>query len=417
MIRRGSIVRDALNAVWLLAAPSLLAGDATVTGLIVADAPASRWILAYAPLSGDDDHDGYTLFEIAPAGTGTFSTAPAQWGRVTGDSLWRNDVFARGLITPGTAYDVRVTTFDPDGVVGQNPQIIGPITTPADDENAAHWRTVKAEVQRDEIHVRAPISGDANTNSGGTVEIATSPAGPWSRRCGGPTSEANLPFAFKHCRLRSLTPGTDYFVRVTLIDPDGVSGDNPRVVGPLHYDGLVNVALGRPVTADPGWGCCPSPSHLVDGRVQSDAWYFGFAWTGGLGGWAGGPAGWKQATVDLGSGTTLDRAVVWYHNPAAVPTAWRFQVSDDGSAWTDVYAQTEPVCRTATLGLPGAWYHPACAHEAVFAPVTTRYLRYWFDDRTLFDGIHGWAVELEAYHDPALAPPATDEGGNGRGGR
>lgn len=391
-----------------LASPAAPAADHTVVGPATLAALSSRWILVQTPVAGDADRDGHTLFEIGPTPDGPFTTGPAHWGRMTGDSEWRDDAFGRDLISPATTYYVRATTFDPDGVEGANPQVLGPVVTPALDVNAVSAVGAKAEARRDEIMVVVPIADDSNANSGGTVEIATSPDGPWTRRCGSP-SESNLPFALKRCRLRGLQPATDYWLRVTLTDPDGVVGENPQVIGPITYDGLANLALQRPITADPGWGCCPDPSHLVDGRIQNDAWYFGFAWTGGLGGWAGGPPGWKQATVDLGAGTTLNRAIVWYHDPAAVPTAWTFQVSDDGAAWTDVYAETQPVCRTADVALPGAWYHPACAHDAVFAEVTTRYLRYWFDDRTLFNGSHGWAVEIEAFDDLTPANPATED--------
>ncbi len=50
--------------------------------------------------------------------------------------------------------------------------------------------------------------------------------------------------------------------------------------------------------------------------------------------------------------------------------------------------------------MPGYWGFPACGHEARFVSVTARYFRYTFDDRTLFDGIHGWAVEVEVFNMP-----------------
>jgi hypothetical protein len=46
----------------------------------------------------------------------------------------------------------------------------------------------------------------------------------------------------------------------------------------------------------------------VDGRIQNDAWYYGFAWTGSTFHYAGGLDGFKQATMDLGSPTSFSRA-------------------------------------------------------------------------------------------------------------
>lgn len=60
--------------------------------------------------------------------------------------------------------------------------------------------------------------------------------------------------------------------------------------------------------------------------------------------------------------------------------------------------------------MPGAWYHPGCGHDARFSPVTARYVRYLFDDSTLFGGLHGWAVEFEVFNascDPSLADTGT----------
>jgi hypothetical protein len=71
-------------------------------------------------------------------------------------------------------------------------------------------------------------------------------------------------------------------------------------------------------------------------------------------------------------------------------TNWKSQYSIDGTSWTDAFVNLgHSVCRTATDAVPGAWNYPACGHEATFPGVTARYFRYTFDDRTLFDGIHG----------------------------
>lgn len=73
----------------------------------------------------------------------------------------------------------------------------------------------------------------------------------------------------------------------------------------------------------------------------------------------------------------------------------------------------EPICRSAAQPLSVAWYVPPCARRELRS-VTARFLRYTFDDRTLFTGIHGWAVELEVFDTSTLSPPnqppASDAG-------
>ena len=384
------------------------AGDETLAGSATVSVRSSSWIAVQVPFAGDDNGNGHTLYEIGTSASGPFSTGAANFDRLAGPPEWRANVFN---VSPSTTYYVRITFVDPDGVTGANPQVIGPITTPASAPNSVTVETASAVVRDSEIYVSVGVSDDANKNSGGMVEIATDAAGPWTRKAGSP-SEANLPFHPKSARLRGLTPGTNYWVRVTITDPDSVVGSNPQVLGPINYTGLENLALGKAITATPGWGCCPSPSHLVDGRIQNDAWFFGFAWTGGTSCWAGGcPAGLnKHATVDLGAPTEFNSAVMWYHDPGSVPIVWKIQYSDDGINFTDAYSNNEPVCRTATDAIPGAWYYPGCGHEAKFAPVTARYVRYLFDDSTLFGGIHGWAVEFEVFNascDAALTDTGT----------
>lgn len=392
-----------LFSILVLAAIPVQADDSTAAGKPAVGGITSGWIAVEAPFVGDDNRNGWTDFEIATDPAGPFDTAAVQWRHVPGSSRWRVGLFANGLLTPSTDYWVRVTFLDPDGVTGANPQIVGPISTAATGSDAVTAGTATAEVESDEIFVTLPIMDDANANSAGTVEIATGPGGPWTRKCGS-TSEANLQMQPKRCRLRSLVPGNDYWIRFTLTDPDGVNGINPQVLGPVSYDGWQNLALGKTVEADPGWGCCSNPAELVDGRIQNDAWFFGYAWTGGIDGWAGGPAGFKHATIDLGEPTRFDRAVVWYHDPASVPIRWGFQHSDDGVTWTDAVIVDEPICRGAETELAVSWSIPSCRHEATFPPVVARYLRFEFDDRTLFRGLHGWAVEIEVFDTGAAAP-------------
>ena len=376
----------------LCLAAAARAGDATAAGAATAGAPSSTWIAWEAPFTGDDDRDGWTVVELGLAAGGPFDLGTQ---KLPGPPEWRSHTY--GGLTPDTDYYLQVTFVDPDGVTGANPQIVGPIRTLAAASNAVTLGSPTVEARETEIHVSLPISDDANTNSYGTVEIATDPGGPWTERCGDP-SNPRLPFHPKLCRLRSLTPGTDYWVRIDIADPDGISGTDPQVIGPINYAGRANVAAGMPITADPGWGCCPNPAQLVDGRIQYRYWTYGFAWTGGTSGYGGGAAGWKKATIDLGAPTTFDRVEVWLHDNNSPPIDWRVETSPDGASWTEAWSTTEPQCRGVGEQLQGtSWGYPACSQGAIFPPVTDRYVRYWFDDRTLFSGLHGWAVELEVF--------------------
>jgi hypothetical protein len=361
-----------------------------------------------APLSGDRDSDGHTTFELATAIEGPwipFSGTQGSIG-VPGPGEWRWVVL--GDLAPGTDYFVRLTYHDPDGVGGPGEQLLGPIHTPGTGPNAVTAAPAEVVMDDEEIYVAVAISDDKNQNSDGLVELALDPGGPWFTECG-----PELPFHPKACRIRSLIPGTSYWLRVTISDSDGVDGANPQLLGPYLYSGRSNLAYGRSVTADAGWGCCADPSHLVDARIQAPGWYFGFAWSGGYGEWAGGEPGWKDAVVDLGAPMTFDRAVIWPHSPTNLPTAWRLEASDDGVSWSELYATSDPVCRTAGDPLETGWSFPACAQAADLpAAVTARFVRYTFDDRTLLDDLHGWSIELEVLSSCgySITPPGVSFG-------
>lgn len=366
--------------------------DANVVapGTIGAEAGSSRWITVHSSFTGDANGNSFTRYEFGTSGSGPWTQV---CGGTAGESFWRRCAF--GELTPNTDYFVRVTFGDPDGVEGPNPQVVGPIHTSATSDDAVSVGTVGVSVSDTDIVLAVPISDDANMNSRvERVEIATSSSGPWTEKCGSFTF-----FAPKLCRIVGLTHNTDYFVRVTLSDPDGNKGSNPTVVGPIHYTGRTDLALGKPVSADPGWGCCPTPNQLTDGRIQYRDWFFGFSWTGGGKCWAGGcPTGFKQATIDLGSVQPVSRLDWWTHDPGNVPTNWKVLVSSDGTGFTEVFSTTAPRCRTETEPMIGAyWGFPACRHQADFSPVEARFVRYMFDDSNLFDGIHGWAVEIAVY--------------------
>lgn len=365
------------------------APDSTVALPALAVAGSSTWITVQSPFLGDANRNSYTVYDYATSSSGPWSRVCGNG--VPGDLAWRGCTF--GGLTANQNYFVRVNFTDPEGVVGANPQVLPVRTLPVAEARAVVGAAVPI-VGETGIVVALPLAGDANMNSAlARVEIATSSSGPFTQKCG-PVA----PFAPKLCRIVGLTQGTAYYLQVSVSDPDGVVGVNPQTLGPVNYTGLTDLALGKPITADPGWGCCPNPQQLVDGRIQNPAWYYGFAWAGGAWCWAGGcPTGFKKATIDLGSEQQVGRLVWWTHDPSSVPTTWRVQVSTDGASFTEVFFTTEPRCRTATQPLETAWYNPTCGHVASFGPVSARYVRYLFDDGTLFYGLHGWAVEIEVY--------------------
>jgi len=365
----------------------------TIAGTATATANATTLLGFTAPFVGDSNNNGYAKFELGTSANGPFGTKAEEVAYIPGPQEWRADVFYPP--TPNATYYVRVTYVDPDGVIGNATQIVGPVTLPATVVNTLTVGIATAVVKDTEIFVSIPARDDANFNGRAQVDIGTSANGPWTARC----LNLNARQAAR-CRLRSLTPATDYYIRATVTDADGITGNATQIIGPLRYLGARNLALGKMITADPGWGCCPNVNELLDGLIQRGNFTYGFAWTGGNARWSGGAPGVKQATIDFGAPTTFNRATVWYHDNNNVPIIWNFQSSNDGVTWTNAYSNTVPICRTETIQMPGNWGFPACGHDARFASVTARYFRYTFDDRTLFDGIHGWAVEVEVFNAP-----------------
>ncbi|MCB0188145.1 MAG: S8 family serine peptidase, partial [Caldilineaceae bacterium] len=337
------------------------------------------WFAVHTKFTNDSNGNSYTVYEHGPTMDGPWTSACGNG--VAGKSGWR--ICTISGLTPGIEYYIRVTHHDPDGVDGLNPVVMQtPLRVPSSSNAGVTIQPLEVEEAETYLLVRVPIGSDANMNSQlERVEIATAIDGPWLEKCGPYTS-----FAPKLCRVHGLAQGTDYWVRATVSDPDGVlNGDATQVVGPVRYTGLENLALGKAVTADAGWGCCTNPNQLTDGRIQYLDWFYGFAWQGGTARWGGGEAGWKQATIDLGEQMMVDRTDWWTHDPNSVPLTWKVSVSLDGVNFSDVFTTSEPRCRTSSQPLDVHWRFPSCAHEAHFAPVAARYVPYAFDDRTLLD--------------------------------
>jgi hypothetical protein len=279
-----------------------LAQSETTVEPATATVGSSTWITVFAPFTGDDNQNGYTTFEYGLSDTGPWIPAPGF--AMPGPSEWR--VCTIIDLTAGTPYYFQITHDDPDGVIfdptgvtaPKNPQVIGPFTTSAIPSNPTVVSPASYTVGDFEIFVSVPITGDSDRFSTGTIDISTSEFGPWILKAGYP-----LPFNPKRARIRGLTPGTDYWILVQIFDNNGGTlGDWYQEIGPVTYTGAENLALGKTITADPGWHLMTDPAKLVDGRIQYPTGNDGFAWAiGGL------PGTWKQATVDFGTPTEFNK--------------------------------------------------------------------------------------------------------------
>lgn len=194
----------------------------TTVGTATAAADSCSQITVQAPFDGDSDGDGSTTFERGASATGPWT---AVCSGVTGPSP---RVCVDTGLTEGTTYYYRVTFADPDGVSGTNPQVVGPVTTPActvnDTTIVANSAVVSACRQ---ITVTGDFTGDEDGDGSMAVEYNTTNAWPGTTACAAVTGPSP-----RVCLVTNLTPGTQYWLRVTYTDPDGVTGTNPEVLGP-----------------------------------------------------------------------------------------------------------------------------------------------------------------------------------------
>ncbi|MHB0968494.1 MAG: hypothetical protein ACYC7A_08910 [Thermoanaerobaculia bacterium] len=133
-------------------------------------------------------------------------------------------------LTSNTTYYYQVTFTDSDGVDGQNPQIVGPYTTKlscgADPTTVG---TVQAQVNScNQITAIAPFTGDDNANGDVAVEYNTTNTWPGTIACAQVAGSSP-----RDCVVTGLLASTNYYVRVTYTDADGVTGTNPQVAGPV----------------------------------------------------------------------------------------------------------------------------------------------------------------------------------------
>ena len=87
----------------------------------------------------------------------------------------------------------------------------------------------------------AELGYTTNQNSYTAYEYSRTQTGPWTPVCGNGTAGAS---AWRHCTIDNLAPDTDYWVRVTFVDPDGVNGiPSPQVVGRVRTEMTARTAV------------------------------------------------------------------------------------------------------------------------------------------------------------------------------
>ena len=142
-----------------------------------------------------------------------------------------------GNLSPGSVYDIRVTYFDPDSVVGENPKYITDISLP-------HIKMITDSITADVlasnmIKVNAYYEGDGNQNGSAILEHKQSMDTSWIND--GSMQRENSSF---QRTIFGLNVDTDYDVRVTYQDPDSVEGENPKILYNIHtLSGSENVTL------------------------------------------------------------------------------------------------------------------------------------------------------------------------------
>ncbi|MEA1912410.1 MAG: DNRLRE domain-containing protein [candidate division WOR-3 bacterium] len=170
---------------------------------------------------GDTDRDGSAIMSYK-------LSDETGWG---GDTAMVKEPFLyKCTITDlsfGSVYDIKITYYDPDSVVGENPKFIKNIQLyPA----VTFTDSITAEILSPNIiKVKAPFSGDANKNGTANLEYKFSTNSYWIYE--GIMSRMDSSF---QKTLVGLTPDTNYDVRVTYEDPDGVEGENPRLIYNIH---------------------------------------------------------------------------------------------------------------------------------------------------------------------------------------
>jgi predicted CxxxxCH...CXXCH cytochrome family protein len=194
----------------------------TTAGVGSATVDSCNQITVRAPFSGDSPSNSTTKVEYANAIGGPWSPGCASLAGASPRTC------ALSTLSPSTTYYFRVTFTDVDGFTGQNPQIVGPWTTPAtctQSATTAGTATAQASACR-QITVLAPFTGDGDRDGSVSVERNTSNSWPGTVGCASLTGASP-----RQCLVTDLNPSTQYWLRVQYGDPDG--GSATQVLGPL----------------------------------------------------------------------------------------------------------------------------------------------------------------------------------------
>ncbi len=196
----------------------------TIVEVASANVDSCNQITISAPFSGDWNGNSITNFEKQTNCSGNFETICSN---ISGASPRVCTAFP---LNESTNYCFRITFQDSDGVEGTNPQTIGPYTTPVCTQN--NTTIVQNNVNINncrELFASGNFTGDGNLNGSLKVEYNTSNNWPGTTACANITG-----ISPRECIISNLSPDTDYWVRFTYTDPDGVVGTNPEVKGPFH---------------------------------------------------------------------------------------------------------------------------------------------------------------------------------------
>ncbi|MEJ5165484.1 MAG: CxxxxCH/CxxCH domain-containing protein [Thermoanaerobaculia bacterium] len=196
----------------------------TNTGTASAVVNSCTEITISAPFTGDWNSNGSTSFEKQQNCTGSFISVCSN---ITGASP---RICNATSLTEDADWCFRVTFQDADGVQGTNPQIIGPYHTPPCTAN--NTTIVQNDVYLEscrQLRAIGNFTGDGNLNGFLKVEYNTTNNWPGTIACNMVTGKSP-----RQCIISNLSPDTDYYVRFSYTDPDGVSGTNPEAKGPYH---------------------------------------------------------------------------------------------------------------------------------------------------------------------------------------
>lgn len=196
----------------------------TLTQAPSATVDSCNQITISAPFSGDWNANSITNFEYQTNCTGSFNNLCSN---ISGTSP---RICVGSTFNENTSYCFRITFQDTDGVEGTNPQTIGPYTTPFCTQSST--TIVQNNVYINscrQLEAIGYFNGDGDGDGFLSVEYNNTNNWPGTIACAQIVGSSP-----RECLIPNLSPDTDWWVRFTYTDPDGVIGTNPEVLGPIH---------------------------------------------------------------------------------------------------------------------------------------------------------------------------------------